>query len=279
MDNFIHSPFYFKIMKNNNKIWLNELTWKDTEDHLKKDDIILFPIGSTEEHGLAGPLGLDSYVAISLAEDVAKKTGVLSTPPLWFGNSSHHMGFAGTISLRLDTLINVVRDVCISLAKHGFKKILIINGHKYSNLPALIGATHELHENELKDVFFAVIDPMKIGATIAKKIKQENEHHAGELEISEIMYKYPDLIKKELLDSENVNMKEIFSDFIADDLFGGGGDSMDISWNSEEQKKFTKTGAISNAKFASAEKGKEYHEHMVNNIVKLIEWLRVNKKD
>jgi creatinine amidohydrolase len=80
-------------------IWLNELTWEDVRDYLKDKDIIIVPCGATEQHGPAGPLGLDGYVAIALAEDAARQAEVLSAPPLWYGDSSHHLGFPGTISL------------------------------------------------------------------------------------------------------------------------------------------------------------------------------------
>jgi creatinine amidohydrolase len=44
-------------------IWLQELTWEDVANYLKTEDIVIFPVGSTEQHGPAGPLGLDSYAA------------------------------------------------------------------------------------------------------------------------------------------------------------------------------------------------------------------------
>jgi creatinine amidohydrolase len=90
-------------------VWINELTWQEIEAYLGQNDIVLVPIGSTEQHGPAGPLGLDTYVAISLAEDAAKAAGVLAAPPLWYGESTHHMGFAGTITLQVETMIAVVR--------------------------------------------------------------------------------------------------------------------------------------------------------------------------
>lgn len=46
-------------------VWLNELTWEDVAEYLKTEDIIIFPVGSTEQHGPAGPLGVDSYAAIA----------------------------------------------------------------------------------------------------------------------------------------------------------------------------------------------------------------------
>lgn len=66
-------------------VWLQELTWEDVAAYLADSDLIICPVGSTEEHGPAGPLGLDCLIAIALAEDVARATGALCAPPLWFG--------------------------------------------------------------------------------------------------------------------------------------------------------------------------------------------------
>src|SRR3954452_4094582 len=118
-------------------VWMHELTWQEIDSYLQHDDVAIVPIGSTEQHGPAGPLGLDTYVAIGLAEDAARRAGVLVAPPLWYGESTHHMGFSGTLTLQVETMIAVVKDICRSLARHGFRKIILINGHKGSNLPAL----------------------------------------------------------------------------------------------------------------------------------------------
>ncbi|RJR15082.1 creatininase family protein [Candidatus Microgenomates bacterium] len=258
-------------------IWLQELTWEETDQYLKTDDIIIFPVGATEEHGPAGPLGLDSYAAIALAEDVAQKTGVIAAPPLWFGDSSHHMGFAGTISLRTETLIAVIKDMSHSVARHGFKKILIINGHKLANLPALLTATKNLHEYELPEVFFAVIDPWKIARGIASKVKDNIEHHAGELEVSHVWYKFPHLVRKEKLTKKGINYDKIFSKYSQYDLFGATGDLIDIPWNSFEQRSFATDGSFSNSSKASQSKGKKYHDYMVDVLTDFISWLRTYK--
>lgn len=264
-------------MKKLPSVWIQELTWQDVEQYLQEDDIVIIPAGSTEEHGPAGPLGVDAYAAIALAEDAAKKAGVLVTPPIWFGDSSHHLGFAGTISIRPNTLIEIIKDIAKSLARHGFKKILIINGHKMANLSALLIASKELHEYDLPDVFFAVIDPWKIARKISSEIKDTNEHHSGELEISHVWYKHPNLIKKDKLTKDKVDFKKIFGKYSNDDLFGPAGEIIDIPWNSFEQKAFTPTGAFSASSKASPEKGKAYHEYMVNIIVDFIKWLRTYK--
>lgn len=61
--------------------------------------MVIIPISSTEQHGPCGPLGVDKYTAIAIAEDTATKTQVLVTPPLWYGDSPHYLGFLGTISI------------------------------------------------------------------------------------------------------------------------------------------------------------------------------------
>ena len=252
------------------------MTWVDVEEYLKTGDIVIVPIGATEEHGPSLPLGLDTYTAIALAEDAAKQTGVLLTPPIWFGDSPHHLAFPGTISIKTEVLTEYVKDVIRSLAKHGFRKIVIINGHKITNLDALHSATRNLKEFELPHVFMAVIDPIKIGVSIANKIKESKEHHSGELEASHMLYKYPNLVKKGIIPKIEPKLEEMYSKFMKSDLFAGG-DSIDISWSSEEQKAFTQsTGSISDATRASIEKGIQYHEGLVKNIVEFIEWLKKN---
>jgi creatinine amidohydrolase len=256
-----------------NSLWLQELTWEDVADYLKTDDIIICPVGSTEQHGPAGPLGVDSYAAIALAEDAGKEASVLIAPPLWFGDSPHHLDFPGTISLRSETLVAVMKDIVSSLAGNGFRKFIIINGHKGANLAALRTACRSLHQYELPHVLLALVDPMYLAKGIAH-IKDAKEHHAGELEISHVWYRHPHLIKPEKLTAEHVDLEPILSPFVHKDLLGGGGDTIEIFWNSREQKAFTPSGSFSDSTKASPEKGKQYHEYMVKNLVEFIGWLR-----
>ena len=253
-------------------VWLQELTWEDVRDYLKHDDRILIPCGTTEQHGPAGPLGLDGYVAIGLAEDAARKGGVLTAPPLWYGDSSHHLGFEGTISLRTETVIQIVYDMVRSLAKHGFRKILLINGHKMTNLAALTSAARNIREFELPDVLVAVADPMYMARGIARKIKEANEHHAGELEVSQVYYKFPHTIKPGKFSDAHCDFAGVFGPYGNSDLFGGGGDYIDQPWTSSEQRAMAPTGQFSSNVAASQEKGKQYHEYMVDRLVEFLNW-------
>ena len=256
-------------------VWLHELTWEEVADYLRTDDIILWPIGATEQHGPAGALGVDSFVANALAEDAARQAGVLCVPPLWYGDSAHHLGFAGTLSLRTETLMAVMGDIARSLYRHGFRKILFINGNKSANLPAMLAAAKNLREYELPDTFFAVIDPMKIARGIAPALKGTvPEHHGGELEISHVWYKYPQGVRPDRLADTNLDFQAIFGPYSHNDLLAGGGDTIDVLWTSADQRAFAPTGQFTPNTGASPEKGRRYHEYQVQVIVRFIEWLR-----
>jgi len=105
-------------------------------------------------------------------------------------------------------------------------------------------------------------------------IKGAPEHHSGELEISHVWFKHPELIRADRLTHEQVELGPLFSRFCHPDLLGGGGDSIEVFWNSAEQKAFAPTGSFSISEQASPDKGREYHEYMVKNLVEFIEWMR-----
>ena len=255
-------------------VWLQDLTWEEVDAHLEQDRVTLLPFVSTEQHGPAGVLGVDTYVATGIAEDAAARTGALCAPPMWFGDSPHHMAFAGTITLRTETLMAVARDVCSSLARHGFDRMVLINGHKGANLPALGSAVRALHEESLPHVIFAVADPLHLARSVAPEIKETNEHHGGELELSQVMYRYPGRIRTERLTGEGAPFAEVFGGFVGDDLFGPASDSVDVVWSSREQRRFAPTGSLSSSLGVSSNKGQRFHDHLVDGLCELITWLR-----
>lgn len=256
-------------------VWIHELTWPEVEEYLETGGrVAIVPIGATEQHGPAGVLGVDALVAITLAEDTAQRTDVLVTPPIWFGDSAHHSAFPGTITLRTETMSALVTDVCRSLARHGFDRIILINGHKGSNLPGLVTAVRGLHERELPGVMFAVADPLHLARSAAGEIKETNEHHCGELELSHIHYRFPGLIRMDKLTDAGVDFDHVFGGFVGNDLFGPAPDGVEIMWSGAEQRAFTPTGQFSSSVGVTEDKGKRYHDHIVARMCELVDWMR-----
>ncbi len=107
--------------------------WMQLEEYLKHDDRCVLPLGSTEQHAYLS-LCTDAILAEKVATDAAEPLGVPVFPVVSYGLSSHWKGFPGTITLRIETYIHVVRDILDGMAAAGFKRILIVNGHG-GNIP------------------------------------------------------------------------------------------------------------------------------------------------
>ncbi len=107
--------------------------WMQIEEYLKRDDRCVLPLGSTEQHAYLS-LCTDSTNAEKIAFDAAEPLGIPVFPVVSYGLSPHWKGFPGTITLRIETYIHVVRDILDGMAEAGFKRILIVNGHG-GNIP------------------------------------------------------------------------------------------------------------------------------------------------
>ena len=83
--------------KDSKALVLQEMTWTDVQQYLKKSDMVIIPIGSTEQHGPHLPLGTDFYEAVGTAKHISAATGVLIAPVLMSGYSVYHSGFPGVI--------------------------------------------------------------------------------------------------------------------------------------------------------------------------------------
>lgn len=103
--------------------------WPAVEEYLRRDNRVIVPIGSQEQHGRHLPLGTDWMIPFALGQRVARETGVFCTSPVCFGMSWLHSGFPGTIAVRPTTLISVYTDIIDALVAQGFGRIMILNGH------------------------------------------------------------------------------------------------------------------------------------------------------
>jgi creatinine amidohydrolase len=178
------------------EVWLQNLTWEEVRDRIPESrETILLPVGSTEQHGPHLPVGTDTLVAVALAEDAAVEAGVLAGPPLWFGWSPHHMVLPGTITIRPEVLIEVAYDVVSSLAQHGFRRFVFLNGHRIVNV-AWLQIAGERAKRQL-GVQVAIFDPAYMSRDFASGLGWGAVGHAEEIEGSHMWYRFPDLVKME----------------------------------------------------------------------------------
>src|SRR5262249_34454477 len=105
-----------------------DMNWMQVEAYLQRDDRAILPLGSTEQHSHLR-LTVDCILPERVAAEAAEPLGIPVFPVLSYGVTPYFRQFPGTISLRVETHLNVVRDVLDSMMHSGFRRILIVNGH------------------------------------------------------------------------------------------------------------------------------------------------------
>jgi len=124
---------------------LVEMSWKQTQEYLDHDDRIILPLGATEQHGPHLGLGTDCIEAEAIARGTGERSFVVIAPTLNYGMMQMQLAFPGTVSLRPTTMIAVLEDVFRSIYRHGFRRVLVVNGHG-GNAAAFANALHLVAE-------------------------------------------------------------------------------------------------------------------------------------
>lgn len=254
--------------------WLHERTWPEIKAYLGRDDVVLLPVGSTEQHAQHLPVMTDAAEAIAVAQGAGARAGVLVAPPVWYGWTPHHMAYPGTITLRAETLTAVVEDVCQSLFYHGFKRIIIINGHRLANLPPIEIAAVKVRNRTGGYVLLfdlSLSARVEIGAITSGQLGAVG--HACEDETSQMLHSYGHLVK--MSEARRAvhppSGRFCFAGFATVDPAVTG---VNFVWAPSTPKEFLArsgpTGVSGDPTLASPEKGRLIFEAQVNNLCELI---------
>lgn len=243
---------------------MEEMSWREIQKALETNDTALVPAGSVEMEGPHLPLAVDSIVALEVARRVAEVTeGTLVAPLINVTYSDWHMGFPGTLTLSMSTLMQVVKEICQSLCQQGFKRIFFINSH-VGNEPSIWNTANELTVAGRARVGMVSLWPLstEIGKELAD-LKEKQFLHAGEIMTSVVMAIRPDLVDMDQAVAEYLKPKTEGYEAVLSSKARLKGKLFSIYHTSDE---LTQSGVMGDPLAASAEKGEVILRKMVEFI-------------
>ncbi|MCS7386820.1 MAG: creatininase family protein [archaeon GB-1867-005] len=265
------------------KVLLHEMTRSAFEEWLQseKRPVALIAVGSIEQHGPHLPLGTDTIWAVSVCEEIARRTNSIVVQPCWPGFSPHHMEFKGTITFSAETLLRILLETIGSLAKHGIRRFIIVNGHGGNNEIVALAA-------RLAKRKFRVYVAIPRGPTTTKTAKKYRDRalkylevHSGARETGSMLIIRPDLVEMQRVEDwqpttklepelEELMNPEREDREVAEQVFWAS-----IPINTHE---FTSSGiyALTHPKDADLEDAKKRREEFIEFVVKFINlWKKI----
>jgi creatinine amidohydrolase len=243
---------------------LAKMTWPEAKTLLAETDIAIIPVGSTEQHGPALPLDTDAFEADQFAQAVAERlwprVKTVVTPLVSYGVSPHHMPFAGTVTLRAETLIDLVVDIGLSLSNHGVKRIVVMNSHG-GNSPALSIALRRLHEAGLWCVQIAW---WEIVSDLVKQTFTPPYFHADDMETSVAWGLGQRVLQDKRVDEPG---REPVPGYTKATMFAEAPNFSPVF----DMTEYTDSGTIGNARRADPQKGKRVAEAAIERMAAFIE--------
>lgn len=232
--------------------------------------VVVVPTGAIEQHGPHLPLDTDSFLCTAVvgagAERARENGPVLETPTACFGSSEHHMGFPGTVTLRPETFRRAIADICGSLARHGLRRQLVVNGHG-GNAALLADTVQQLGFDA--SVHVLAVDYWTLARTVIGEVRESptgGMAHACEFETSLMLYLRPESVRRELISREIVGQRYEAERF---DLFESSG--VRAHWKAHE---LTGSGVMGAPDLATEDKGRRLFEACADGLAALIEELR-----
>jgi creatinine amidohydrolase len=238
---------------------LQHLTWQEVEAYLGRSKAIILPIGSTEQHGPNGLIGTDAICAEVIARGVGEAADALVGPTIGVGIAVHHMGFAGSMTVRPATLIAIIHDYVLSLARHGFRRFFFVNGHG-GNIATVQAAFSEIYaafegalgvrrDDELRCRLANWWDG-KVMHELSKEVFGDDEgSHATASEVAVTQHVLPDTIKEASLNPPRAPAGR----------FHGPADY---------RRRFSDGRIGSNPGLATPEKGQRFYETAISELAK-----------
>lgn len=245
-----YALFVNKRRKADLKFTIEDMTWVEIEEALKRKNCVVIPFGSVEEHGPHLPISTDSDLCYAVVRAGAEGTDFLVAPMVNYGLCRSTREFPGTVSLSFDTLKQLAKDILFEFANQGFKKIVLFSFHAGStHLIALREAAFEFAlENKNAKVY--MVSSVDLAGEEVLKTLDTFPHHAAELETSLMLFLKPEAVKMEKLVEEQPQAPPFLV--------------------TPSGRKWMKTGIMGDPRRASAEKGEKIFNLMAKKLREIL---------
>lgn len=253
-------------------IALQDMTWPEVHQLLCKPNVVLIPVGSTEQHGHHLPLSVDSRCAEYIAEKTAavinarRALRAVVAPAIHYTDVTTFESFPGTVGISLDTEIRLIADIARSFIATGFHSIVFVNGH-FSNIVPLSAALRQVNRDS-PDAGLYAVNWWDLGCDAIAEARQSPVGlHADEIETAVSLVVQPENVQMDKSTRE-VPTLSLSEKWVNADLFGPrkvfyyprkGFPRMGVS-----------SGVIGDGVVASVETGRRIVESVVANFAELI---------
>jgi len=263
------------------KNYLPHMTVREVEEFLKTSDLVIIPVGATEQHADHLPLGTDFLNGVERCKLIARERDILVAPILMAGQSPYHMGFKGTISLSAETIIQVHMEAIKSLIEHGFKRFIVMNSHGGNRAitTLLVDQINQTTPGVAVN-FSEAIRPFRLRAS--SEPDSLLDRHGGTPETSNSMYLIPDLVQIEYSETATLtlpkHLQEMLPEVVEGDptalmLFLAEGLKDEKTGKKTSSAEMSTTGVWGerDPNLATAARGKSSTDNMVQAAVKFID--------
>lgn len=246
---------------------LENLSWPEVKALNVADKIVLFPLGSFEQHGHHLPLTTDTDIVTGIARRMEQQRPekILCLPTLWPGHSTHHLFFPGTLSVAQMPYIQMVIELCRSIVNMGGEKVFLLNGHGGNDIPVK-AALREL-KTEFPKVQFVFASYWSIAVNTIQSVRESELGglgHACEMETSVMLYLHPERVKMHLAKPDG---REKFQDaYRKSDMMQGR-----PIYLVDEFHEISESGTVGFPQMASAEKGEKFVRGIVEEVTAFVD--------
>ncbi len=246
----------------------NRLTWEEMNSAISMQKLVILPTGSTEQHGCHLPIDVDTFLVESVCLELGRRIPdqVLILPTIAYGLNMHHIDFPGTIHIEPEVFIAFCLNITKSLAYHGFKKILIVNGHG-SNSP-LVDIVARKTVLATESICMA-INYFSLAMDAFNKVREtEVIAHADEFETSLYLYLAHERVKME----KAVKGNDVAGKYMSSDSTSNYPVRFNDYWG-----RWTKVGVHGDPTKATPEKGEIIFSAIISVMIDIVKEIRERK--